>query len=35
MRWQEKLDEEKFAERYEIEHGITYGCIEQMLSCID
>ena len=35
VRLQEKLDEEEFAERYEIGHGMTYGCIEQMLSCID
>lgn len=35
LRWQDKLDTEAFAERFEIGHGHTYGCIEQMLSCID
>ena len=35
MRWQEQLREEEFAERFEIGQGMEYGCIEQMLSCID
>ena len=35
LHWQAKLDAEAFAERFEVGHGRTYGCIEQMLSCID
>ena len=35
LHWQDNLDAEAFAERFEIGHGHTYGCIEQMLSCID
>ena len=35
LRWQDSLDDEAFAERFEVGHGHTYGCIEQMLSCID
>ena len=35
LHWQNNLDTEAFAERFEIGHGHTYGCIEQMLSCID
>ena len=33
--WQENLEAEAFGERFEVGHGHTYGCIEQMLSCID
>ena len=33
--WQDKLEVEGFGERFEVGHGHTYGCIEQMLSCID
>ena len=32
---QAKLSEEAFAERFEVGHGNAYGCIEQMLSCVD
>ena len=35
LAWQAKLSEEAFAEQFEIEHGNAYGCIEQMLSCVD
>ena len=35
LHWQANLDTEAFAERFEVGHGHTYGCIEQMLSCID
>ena len=35
LHWQDKLDAEAFAERFEVGHGRTYGCIEQMLSCMD
>ena len=35
MRWQKQLSEEEFSERFEIGQGMEYGCIEQMLSCID
>ena len=35
LRWQNKLEAEAFGERFEVGHGHTYGCIEQMLSCID
>ena len=35
MRWQEQLRGEEFSERFEIGQGMEYGCIEQMLSCID
>ena len=35
MRWQEKLSEEEFSERFNIGQGMGYGCIEQMFSCID
>jgi len=33
--WQEELSEEAFAERFEVGEGSAYGCIEQMLSCVD
>ena len=33
--WQSKLSEEAFADRFEGGHGSAYGCIEQMLSCIN
>ena len=33
--WQNNLEVEAFGERFEVGHGHTYGCIEQMLSCID
>ena len=33
--WQAKLSDEAFAEWFEIGHSKAYGCIEQMLSCID
>ena len=32
---QAKLSEEAFAEQFEVGHGNAYGCIEQMLSCVD
>ena len=35
LAWQAKLSEVAFAERFGIGHGNAYGCIEQMLSCID
>jgi len=35
LHWQESLDADAFAERFDVGHGRTYGCIEQMLSCID
>ncbi len=35
LAWQAKLSEEAFAEQFESGHGNAYGCIEQMLSCID
>ncbi len=35
MHWQKQLSEEVFSERFEIGQGMEYGCIEQMLSCID
>ena len=35
LAWQAKLSEEAFAERFEVGHGNAYGCIEQMLSCVD
>ena len=35
LAWQAKLSEEEFAEQFEVGHGNAYGCIEQMLSCID
>ena len=35
LTWQAKLSEEAFAERFEVGHGNAYGCIEQMLSCVD
>ena len=35
LAWQAKLSEEVFAERFEVGHGHAYGCIEQMLSCVD
>ena len=35
LRWKETLDEYKFSERSEVGLGRAYGCIEQMLSCID
>ena len=33
--WQAKVSEQAFAEQFEIGHGNAYGCIEQMLSCVD
>ena len=34
--WQEEdLDEQEFAERFDIGVGKSYGCIEGMLSCTD
>ncbi len=35
LHWQATLDADAFAERFDVGHGRTYGCIEQMLSCID
>ena len=35
LTWQAKLSEAAFAEQFEVGHGNTYGCIEQMLSCVD
>ena len=35
LSWQAKLREEAFAEQFEVGHGNAYGCIEQMLSCVD
>ena len=35
LAWQAKLSEEAFAEQFEVGHGNSYGCIEQMLSCVD
>ena len=35
LTWQAKLSEEAFAEQFEVGHGNSYGCIEQMLSCVD
>ena len=35
LSWQAKLSEEAFAEQFEVGHGNAYGCIEQMLSCVD
>ncbi len=35
LHWQESLEDETFAERFEVGHGYAYGCIEQMLSCTD
>jgi hypothetical protein len=35
LHWQETLGADAFAERFDVGHGRTYGCIEQMLSCID
>ena len=35
LAWQAKLSEKVFAEQFEIGHGNAYGCIEQMLSCVD
>ena len=32
---QAKLSEEAFAEQFEVGHCNAYGCIEQMLSCVD
>ncbi|WP_114994540.1 hypothetical protein [Synechococcus sp. UW179A] len=32
---QATLSEEAFTERFEVGHGSAYGCIEQMLSCVD
>ena len=29
------LSEEAFSERFEVGQGSAYGCIEQMLSCVD
>lgn len=33
--WQATLNEEDFAERFEIGQSRAYGCIEQMLGCVD
>ena len=34
--WQEEdLDEQEFAERFEVGPGRSFGCIEQMLGCTD
>jgi hypothetical protein len=33
--WQARLSDEAFAEQFEIGQGRAYGCIEQMLSCVD
>ena len=35
LTWQATLSEEAFAEQFEVGHGNAYGCIEQMLSCVD
>ena len=35
LAWQAQLSEEAFAEQFEVGHGNAYGCIEQMLSCVD
>lgn len=35
LAWQAKLSEEAFSEQFEVGHGNAYGCIEQMLSCVD
>lgn len=35
LAWQAQLSEEAFSERFEVGHGNSYGCIEQMLSCVD
>lgn len=35
LRGRPGLDADAFAERFDVGHGRTYGCIEQMLSCID
>ena len=35
LSWQAKLSGEAFAEKFEVGHGNAYGCIEQMLSCVD
>ena len=35
LAWQAKLSEQAFAEQFEVGHGNAYGCIEQMLSCVD
>ena len=35
LRCQDNLEVGAFGERFEVGHGHTYGCIEQMLSCID
>ena len=35
LTWQAKLSEQAFAEQFEVGHGNAYGCIEQMLSCVD
>ena len=35
LAWQAKLSEDEFAEQFEVGHGSAYGCIEQMLSCVD
>ena len=35
LAWQAKFSEEAFAEQFEVGHGNAYGCIEQMLSCVD
>ena len=35
LAWQTELSEEAFAEQFDVGHGNAYGCIEQMLSCVD
>ena len=35
LAWQAKFSEEAFAEQFEVGHGNAYGCIEQILSCVD
>ena len=36
QQWQEEdLDEQEFAERFEVGPGKSFGCVEQMLSCTD
>ena len=35
LAWQAKLSEQAFAEQFDVGPGNAYGCIEQMLSCVD
>ena len=35
LTWQAKLSEQAFAEQFEVGHCRAYGCVEQMLSCVD